>query len=86
MYRNPTLAQHYNQPGTFATGDLTGDDAVNFPDLLRGAAGSARPTQARGVTLAPAEQDGAKRNTHRDVLAKRLSSPQQHGGAGIPTR
>jgi ELWxxDGT repeat protein len=29
-----TLAQHYNQPGTFATGDLNSDDTVNFADLL----------------------------------------------------
>lgn len=29
-----TLAQHYNQPGTFASGDLNGDDQVNFNDLL----------------------------------------------------
>ena len=29
-----TLAQHYNQPGTFATGDLNADDKVDFDDLL----------------------------------------------------
>ena len=29
-----TLAQHYGQPGTFATGDLNGDDTINFADLL----------------------------------------------------
>lgn len=29
-----TLAQHYNQPGTFATGDLNDDGRVNFDDLL----------------------------------------------------
>ena len=29
-----TLAQHYGQAGTFADGDLTGDDQVNFADLL----------------------------------------------------
>ena len=29
-----TLAQHFNQPGTFATGDLNADDVVNFTDLL----------------------------------------------------
>ena len=28
------LAQHYNQPGTFAEGDLNADDTVNFSDLL----------------------------------------------------
>ena len=28
------LAQHYNQPGTFADGDLNADDTVNFSDLL----------------------------------------------------
>jgi ELWxxDGT repeat protein len=29
-----TLAQHYGQPGTFATGDANGDGLVNFDDLL----------------------------------------------------
>ena len=29
-----TLAQHYNQLGTFADGDLNGDGQVNFDDLL----------------------------------------------------
>ena len=29
-----TLAQHYGQQGTFATGDVTGDGQVNFDDLL----------------------------------------------------
>ena len=29
-----TLAQHYNQPGTFDTGDLNADGTVNFADLL----------------------------------------------------
>jgi uncharacterized membrane protein len=29
-----TMAQHYNSPGTFAQGDLTGDDKVDFADLL----------------------------------------------------
>lgn len=29
-----TLAQHYGQAGTFADGDLNGDDQVNFADLL----------------------------------------------------
>jgi len=28
------LAQHYNQPGTFADGDLNGDGTVNFADLV----------------------------------------------------
>jgi len=28
------LAQHYGQPGTFATGDVNGDDVVDFADLL----------------------------------------------------
>ena len=28
------LAQNYNQPGTFASGDVNGDDQVNFADLL----------------------------------------------------
>jgi ELWxxDGT repeat protein len=29
-----TLAQHYGQQGTFATGDVTGDGQVSFDDLL----------------------------------------------------
>lgn len=29
-----TLAEHYQSPGTFATGDLNGDDFVDFSDLL----------------------------------------------------
>ena len=29
-----TLARHYNQPGTFADGDLTDDDKVTFADLV----------------------------------------------------
>lgn len=29
-----TLAQHYNQPGTFADGDLNGDGTIGFADLL----------------------------------------------------
>lgn len=29
-----TLAQHYSQQGTFATGDLNNDGQVNFDDLL----------------------------------------------------
>ena len=28
------LAQHYNQPGTFAQGDLNGDGQVDFKDLV----------------------------------------------------
>ena len=29
-----TLAQHYGQQGTFASGDLNGDEEMNFNDLL----------------------------------------------------
>ena len=64
-----TLAQHYAQPGTFATGDLTGDGQVNFDDLLLFAQnyghplGSAADPQAAAVAL-PATQTPLKHPRH----------------------
>ena len=50
------LAQHYNGPGTFTTGDLNGDGQVNFADLvlLAGNYGkTVSPTDFAPATAAP---------------------------------
>ena len=41
---------------------------------------------ARGVTLAPAEQDDAERNIAGDARWSGLSLPRQYRGDGLPTR
>jgi len=60
------LAQHYGQPGTFATGDLNGDGVVNFADLVilaqnyghaLGGATAASAAQAASAQLTPAPQN-----------------------------
>ena len=50
-----TLAQHYGQPGTFATGDVTGDGQVNFDDLLMLAQNYGHPLPSGTMTTAAAD-------------------------------
>ena len=56
------LAQHYDQPGTFADGDLNADDAVNFSDLLLLAQnyGQSAPTSV-ALTLSSSSGDATVR-------------------------
>ena len=62
-----TLAQHYGQEGTFATGDLNGDDQVNFDDLLILAQnyGHALPSAAATNLVAAAAPLAVKRPAKR---------------------
>lgn len=61
-----TLAQHYNHPGTFAAGDLNGDDTVNFADLLLLA-------QNYGHTLPAADGAPASSDSASLLLKRRLA-------------
>ena len=45
-----TLAQHYGKQGTFASGDVNGDDTVNFTDLLLLAQHYGHPLSAAAAT------------------------------------
>ena len=58
-----TLAQHYNQPGTFATGDVTGDDTVNFSDLLLVAQDYGHPLSAATTSVVAADSLEGKRKS-----------------------
>jgi len=46
-----TLAQHYGQQGTFATGDVTDDGSVNFADLLLVAQNYGHPLAAAAAPV-----------------------------------
>ena len=50
-----TLAQHYGQSGTFATGDVTGDGQVNFDDLLLLAQNYGHPLSTNTAFVAAAD-------------------------------
>ena len=67
--------------------DMTRSFSGRGPAAREGhSAGGARTTRTRGVTLAPAEQDGVQRATDAGRDRGVLFPASQHGGAGIPTR
>jgi hypothetical protein len=75
-----TLAQHYGQSGTFATGDVTGDGKVNFDDLLLLAQNYGHPLPAAAapqLTAAALPQDAASPGPGAAVtsLNKRARTP-----------
>lgn len=51
-----TLARHYGQPGTFATGDLDGDGKVDFADLVLLARNYGHPLATSAAAMFAASQ------------------------------
>lgn len=51
------LAQHYNTPGTWATGDFNGDGMINFDDLLKIAQNYG---YVAGASAVPTADDGTR--------------------------
>jgi hypothetical protein len=76
--RSPSRSRREGHDAVFRWGEV-------FPQG-KGADGRYLPTWDRGVTLAPAEQDGAERTASGDVLVGCFFLSRQQRGATIPTR